>query len=93
MLITLKQERLHGNTSEFYYNDVVGIEITQGRTLTLRTSGGPKDASLLDQSTMRVEILPRVRQLLVPCGPCFVSVKLQARIENTGNYAMLSVRS
>ena len=35
------------NTSEFYYNDVVGIEITQGRTLTLRTSGGPKDYKLV----------------------------------------------
>ena len=81
------------NTSEFYYNDVVGIEITQGRTLTLRTSVVPKITSLLDQSMMRVETLPRVRQLLVQCGPCFVSVKLQTRIENIGNYAMLSVRS
>lgn len=37
------------NTSEYYYNDVVGIEITQGRTLTLRTAGGPKEYMLVGQ--------------------------------------------
>ena len=35
------------NTSEFYYNDVVGIDVTQGRTLTLRTAGGPKEYMLV----------------------------------------------
>ena len=30
------------DTSEYYYKDVVGMEIDQGTTLTLRTAGGPK---------------------------------------------------
>ena len=30
------------DTSEYYYKDVVGMEIEQNSTLTFRTSGGPK---------------------------------------------------
>ena len=30
------------DTSEYYYKDVIGMEIDQGTTLTLRTAGGPK---------------------------------------------------
>ena len=30
------------DTSEYYYQDVVGMEIDQGTTLTFKTSGGPK---------------------------------------------------
>lgn len=36
----------HENTSEYYYNDVVGMEIIQGRELILRTAGGPKEYKL-----------------------------------------------
>ncbi len=36
----------HENTSEYYYNDVVGIEIIQNKELILRTSGGPKEYKL-----------------------------------------------